>query len=74
MFSTAFGKELVVIESGAGFTVSVVMPVTPDNAAVMVVVPADVPEASPAELIVATDVLDDVQVTWPVRFCVLPFE
>ena len=40
----------------------------------MVVVPAATPEASPAELIVATDVLDDVQVTWLVRFCVLPSE
>ena len=62
------------IVSGADCTVSVVIPVVPDSAAVMVVVPAATPEASPAELIVATDVLDDVQVTWLVRFCVLPSE
>jgi hypothetical protein len=40
----------------------------------MVVVPAETPAAKPPVLIVATDVLDDVHVAWPVRFCVLPSE
>lgn len=71
------GKEFVVIFSGAACTctVSVVLPVTPDNAAVMVALPGDAPVASPlAKLIVATAVLDDVHVAWLVIFCVLPSE
>ena len=57
------------------FILSVVLPDTPDIVAVIVVVPADNPaEASPAGLIVATDVFDDVQVTWLVKFWVLPLE
>jgi hypothetical protein len=54
MFTTPLGSDAVVI---TGFTVSVVVPDTPDIAAVIVVVPVDTPEASPPELIVATDVL-----------------
>ena len=40
----------------------------------MVALPADTPVANPLALIVATAVLDDVQVTWLVIFCVLPSE
>jgi hypothetical protein len=62
----------------ANWTVSVVLPVTPDNVADMVVLPADTPVASPLPLggfvIVATAVLDDAQVTWLVIFCVLRSE
>ncbi|MGD0584440.1 MAG: hypothetical protein ABSA86_01505 [Oryzomonas sp.] len=55
-------------------TVREVTPETPPNAAVIVVEPAAVAEASPLAAIVATPVLDDVQVTEVVRFCVEPFE
>jgi hypothetical protein len=37
----------------------------------MVVLPAPTPLANPAELMVATAVAEDAQVTWPVMFCVL---
>ena len=37
--------------------------VTPDCAAEIVVVPAATPDATPAELIVAVEVTDDIQVT-----------
>ena len=57
--------------SGATWTVRVVLPLTPLSPAEMVVVPADTAVAKPLALIVATPVLDDVQVTWLVRFCVL---
>ena len=60
------------IASGA-CTVSVVLPAFPDNAADMVVMPADTPVAT-LPLIVATVVLDDAQVTWLVIFCVLRSE
>jgi hypothetical protein len=52
----------------------VVIPVTPADTALIVVVPAAAPEASPAELMVAADVFDEVQVAWLVKFCVLPSE
>ena len=71
MFSVPLGKELVVIESGAVCTVSVVLPVKPDCDAEIVVLPADVPVASPLLLIVATVVFDEFQPTWLVIFCVL---
>ena len=37
----------------------------------MVGTPGLTPVASPAELMVATDVFEDAQVTWLVMFCVL---
>ena len=37
-------------------------------------VPVVIPVASPAAVIVATDVVDEVQVTWLVRFCMLESE
>jgi len=44
------------------------------EAAVIVVLPAEIPDASPAALMVATLLLLDDQVTVPVRFRVLPSE
>jgi hypothetical protein len=61
-------------DAGDACTVSVVLPVTPDDVADMVVLPADTPVASPLASIVATGMLDDAQVTWLVISCVLPFE
>ena len=55
-------------------TVSVVPPVTPPRVAEMVLVPAATPVARPAEVIVATPVLEEAHATCPVKFCVLPFE
>jgi hypothetical protein len=47
----------------AGVTVSAAIAVSPFAAAVMVVVPAVTPVASPAELTVATAAFDEVHVT-----------
>ena len=44
------------------------------EAAVIVVLPAEIPDASPAALMVATLLLLDDQVTLPVTFRVLPSE
>ena len=73
----ALGRELVVIVSGAGeaCTVSTVLPVTPDNVADMLGLPADTPVASPLPLggvvIVATAAFDDAQATRFVIICLL---
>lgn len=50
--------------------VSRVDPLIPLSVAEMVDVPADAPRASPAALIVATAVVAEAHVTWPVRFSV----
>jgi hypothetical protein len=63
-----FCKAVVVIESGAVFTVSVAVPMTPGCDAEIVEAPAATPVAKPVELIVATVVLDDAHVAWFVRF------
>jgi hypothetical protein len=77
--SFALGREVVVIASGAGAgeacTVSTVLPVTvipvtPDNFADMVVLPADTPVASPVALIAAA-AFDDAQATRFVIICLL---
>ena len=64
--------------SVAAVTVSVVDPETPPDVAVIVVVPAATGVANPSEpaalLIVATPVVDELQVTVVVRFCVVPSE
>ena len=64
--------------SVAGVTVSVVEPVTLPDVAVIVGVPAARQDARPLEpaalLIADTDVLDELQVTDVVRFCVVPSE
>ena len=57
-----------------GETVKVVLPLMPFSVAEMVEVPAALPVATPAVVIVAVDVLDDAQVTCKVRFCVLESE
>ena len=72
-------REFVVIVSGAACTASVVIPDIPDNAAVIVVVPADTPVANPllgllGWLSIVAAGLEEVQFTWLVMFCVLPFE
>ena len=48
------GREVVVIARAVGCTVRAALPVTEDIVAEIVVLPADVPEARPLELIVAT--------------------
>lgn len=53
-------------------TVSVVVPVTPPELAVIVLVPPPTPVARPEMLMVATDELDDSQLAVEVRFLVLP--
>jgi len=68
---------LMVIEVRVAFvTCRDAPPFFPANSAVMVVVPGAIPLAVPASaearLIVATEGVDDVQITESVRFCVLP--
>jgi hypothetical protein len=65
------GRDDVVIVNGAACTVRFVLPVTPLSVAEMVVLPALTAVATPALLIVATLVLEEVHVAWLVRFCVL---
>ena len=67
-------SEVVARVSGAGCTVKVVLPDTEFSAAEILVVPAARAVASPPALIVAVPVAEDVQVTWPVMFWVLPLE
>src|SRR5206468_1456400 len=65
----------VIVDRFAAVTVSVVLPETPPEVAVIVVVPAATDVARPCDppalLIVATAVLDELQVTWVVRSCVV---
>ena len=56
----------------AAVTVSTVEPVIDDDVAVIVEVPTPAPVASPAALIVATEVVPELHLTVPVRFCVVP--
>ena len=56
----------------AAVTVSVVVPLTLPEVAVIVVDPAASVVARPVVEIVATAMFDEVQVTEPVRFCVEP--
>ena len=51
------------IEDSKGVTVRVMFPEMPPAMAVMVAVPTETPVASPLPLTVATDVLDEPQVT-----------
>src|SRR5205823_2612192 len=64
-----------VVFGAAAVTVSVVLPETPPKVAVIVVVPAATDVAKPCDppalLIVDTAVLDELQVTWVVRSCVV---
>jgi hypothetical protein len=59
-----------VLPPGA-LTMSVVVPEIDPDAAVIVVEPAATPVARPVALIVATPVLDEVQVAVDVKSCVL---
>jgi len=69
------GKEVVVMVGGGGFcTVNVVLPLILPSVAETVVVPTATAVASPVALMVATAVVDEDQVTWLVRFCVLVSE
>jgi hypothetical protein len=69
-----FGDEVNVRLVGAEFTVSNMVPVIPPKAAEIVVEPAATPVARPEAVMVAALVAEDVQVTEPVRFCVLESE
>jgi hypothetical protein len=53
-------------------TVRVAVPEIELEVAVIVVEPTDTPVARPPAAIVATEVLEEVQVAVDVRFCVLP--
>ena len=68
------GREFLEIVRGAACTVRVAFPVRDDIVAKMVVLPADVAEARPLSLTVATAVFDEVQLTWLERSWVLPSE
>jgi hypothetical protein len=63
-FSVPPGSEDVLMVSGAACTVSDVLPEIPLSVAEMVVVPAARAVASPEVLMVAIEVLDELQVTW----------
>ena len=65
----AVGARNPVVRSNG--TVSVVLPETPVRVAVMVVLPPLTPVATPVLAMVATAVLEELQVTWVVRFWVL---
>ena len=70
-FAMAGLAGVTAIDCSAGaLTVRTVEPVTPLSVALIVDVPVATPVASPAVLIVATDVVAEAQVTWLVRFCV----
>jgi hypothetical protein len=58
--------------SVAAVTVSKVEPLMDDDVAVIVEVPTPAPLASPAALIVAVEVVPELHVTVPVKFCVEP--
>jgi hypothetical protein len=51
------------VSVGSGLTVRTVLPLMPVNAAETGAVPAETPVANPAELIVATTVLEETHVT-----------
>jgi hypothetical protein len=60
------------IDTSVGVTVKPVEPLTEPETASIVVLPTATPLARPAPLMVATAVLEELQVTELVRFCVLP--
>jgi hypothetical protein len=65
-----FGGVTAIDTKAAGLTVSKVEPLTPLSVAEIVEVPVPAPVASPAAVMVATEVVADAHVTWLVRFCV----
>jgi hypothetical protein len=56
----------------AGVTVNTVEPVMPLDVALMVEVPAPSALANPPAVMVATEVVAELHVALPVRFCVVP--
>src|SRR5262245_50981154 len=62
---------VTVATAAPAVTVSTVLPLTPPRVADIEDVPAFTAVARPAALIVATVVVAEAQVTWPVRFCVV---
>ena len=60
--------------SGVACTINKALLVTPESAAETVVVPAEIPRASPPASMVATPAFDEVHVAWLVTFCVPPSE
>ena len=60
------------LTSVAGVTVRVAEPIMEPDVAVICVVPVAAVSVSPSELGDAIAVLDEAQLTWLVRFCVLP--
>ena len=62
----------VMLETAAGVTVSVVVPLTLPEVAVMVVGPVVNADARPVDEIVATVTFDETQAVEAVRFCVVP--
>src|SRR5215472_3724260 len=73
-FLCASGNEVVLMVSGAGCTVMVVLPVIMPNAAEIVLVPGANPAATPVVETVAVPVLEEAQCTLVVMSCVLPSE
>ena len=69
-----FAGAIVMDERLAAITVSVVFVVTLPDAAPMVDVPTDTPWTRPAASTVATDPMDDDQVTEDVMSLEVPFE
>jgi hypothetical protein len=59
---------MIAIDTRAGVTVTVVLPVTPESAALIVLVPTLTAVAEPAEDTVATAVAEEDQVAEDVRF------
>ena len=74
VLSVPAGNEVVVITSAVGCTVKKVLPDTPETVAETVMVPGAREVARPAELMVATEGVDDTQTAWLVRFAELPSE
>ena len=72
MLAVVGETAIAVTVTAAAVTVSVAVDVNPSAVALMVVVPAATPVASPAELTVATAVFDEVHVTPEVRPPVVP--
>jgi hypothetical protein len=72
MLAVVGASAIEVIVTAAAVTVSVVEPVTPLIAAVIAVLPAAMPMPPPASLTVATDRLEEAQVTEDERFAVDP--
>jgi hypothetical protein len=65
------GVTAIEVRPGGALTVKAVVPETPLREAQTDATPAETEVARPLELMVATTVLEELQVTWMVRFWVL---